>query len=174
MAADRTRSETRRIVVAVLVGLALVAGALLVGAWVGLAWESLPLIATGLVWEAQPAAAASVALGFPPWAGGLVSVLANAAPVPLLVVTLPLILSRWPWARARIERAQTRLHRYLRWGPWALVLAAPWLGTYLTLSLGIFIGLSRRRALIAVLASMMASAAIITFGGAALLAPFRL
>lgn len=165
--------DVRRIAVAALVGGACLAGAFFVGVRSNMAWETLPLIATGLVWEAQPAAAASLALGFPPWAGALISLCANAAPLPLLLVALPAILARWSWARARLERAQARMRRYLRWGPWALVLVAPWLGTYLTLSLGISMGLPWRRALAAVLASMTASVALIVFGVTAILASLR-
>jgi hypothetical protein len=163
----------RRVAVAALAGGAMLAMALGIGAKVGMTWESLPLIATGLVWEAQPAAAASIALGFPPWAGALVSCLANAAPIPLLLAALPTILTRWQWARIRVEHARGRVRRFLPWGLWALALAAPWLGTYLTLSLGITMGLSRRRAASTVIAAMAVSVAIICYGGTSVVALFR-
>ncbi len=123
------------------------------------------LIATSVIFEAQPAAVASVALGFGPWTGAMISVLANLIGLPMILVLFPELVRRWKWVRRQLLKAQRRVIRFGRHGVWALVLLSPFLGAYASVVVGYSFGWQRLRVLTATVMGMVASVAVLTVGG---------
>lgn len=128
-------------------------------------WSTLSLIGTSIVLEAQPAAAASVALGFHPLTGALVSILGNLIPIPLLLISLDFILVRWHWARQKVRRAENWAKRYGRYGVLSLVFLSPFLGAYVAIGISSGMRWKLSTSLFAVLAGMTGSVLAIVYGG---------
>jgi uncharacterized membrane protein len=127
--------------------------------------ETVPLIGSAIVLEAQPAAALSIPLGFNPISGGLVSILANLVPLPIMIVALPDIIRRWSWAKRQVDRATRVTRRYQRFGALSFVVLAPFLGAYACVAVGLTLGWRMLRVLPAVMTGMVVSVGLIVFGG---------
>ena len=123
------------------------------------------LVVTSVIFEAQPAAVTSLPLGFGPWTGSAISVLANLIGLPMILVLFPELLRRWRWVRRQLHKAQRRVIRLSPYSVWALVLLAPFLGAYASVVVGYSFGWGRLRSLAATIMGMVASVAVLTFGG---------
>jgi len=131
----------------------------------GQLWQTFPLLGTSIALEAQPGAAASIALGFHPLAGGLISIFGNLLPIPLLLVSFRQVIRRWHWARTKIARAQNWAKRYGRYGVGVLFFLSPFLGAYVCIAIGYAMGARPIPTLAATLGGMVASVALIVYGG---------
>jgi len=131
----------------------------------GQLWQTFPLLGTSIALEAQPAAAASVALGFQPLPGALISIFGNLLSIPILLVSFRQVIRRWHWARNKIGRAQSWAKRYERYGVWALFFLAPFLGAYVCIAIGYAMGARPIPTLASTLSGMVLSVAIIVYGG---------
>ncbi len=123
------------------------------------------LIGTSLILEAQPAAVAALALGLPARAGALIVIAANLAPIPALSIGLDEVLARWPWAQRKLLGARRWAVRYRTAGPLIFVPLTPFMGAYAATAVGRSLGFRPVRTLWAVLAGMLWSVAVITYGG---------
>lgn len=143
--------------------------AFLLALWIGIAsrplWSTLSLIGTSILLEAQPGAAGSVALGFPPLSGAVVSILSNLIPIPILFLSFDQILRRWRWARQKVQHAERWSHKYRRYGVGALVFLSPFLGAYVCIGIGIGMGWKPWATFCSVLAGMLGSVLFIVYGG---------
>ncbi len=128
-------------------------------------WMALSIIGTSIVLEAQPGVAASIALGFHPLAGAVISILANLIPIPLLLLTFHEITTRWLWAGRKVERAERWSGKYRHYGVGALVLLSPFLGAYLCIAIGHATGWKPFTVLLATLIGMVGSVLFISYGG---------
>ncbi len=149
------------ILLAILFGLA----ALLVGIVEGKLISTLSLIGTSIVLEAQPAAAASLALRFHPLPGAIISILGNLIPIPLLMLMFDEILQHWPWFKRKLDSASKWTRKYEKLGIWILLPLSPILGAYVCIGLGYIMLWNRRLVLCSVMAGMILSTFIITYGG---------
>ncbi len=144
----------------------LFAVALIVGTLHQTAWQTLSVIGTSVLLEAQPAAVASVALGFGPITGAAVSILANLMLIPLLILGFDKIVSRWHWARHKVEKAKRWAKKYGRYGVGVLAVLSPFLGAYLCIAIGIGTGWKPLPTFLATFTGMLASVFLLTYGGA--------
>lgn len=154
-----------RLAAAVATGLVLASVAVALGFHLRRPVETLSLMGTSVVLEAQPAAAAAVALGYPPAQGAAISLLANLAPLPIIVVGLDYIMRRWAWARRQIRGAQKRTERFSRYGPWVFLPIGPFIGAYAATAVGRSLGFKTWNTFWATLAGMLWSVSAITYGG---------
>lgn len=128
-------------------------------------WSTLSLIGTSIVLEAQPGAAASIALGFHPFMGAVISILGNLIPIPILMFTVRQIISRWGWARKKVQRAERWSRKYRRYGVGALTLLSPFLGAYLCIAIGSVAGWRPVTTFFATFLGLVVSVFLIAYGG---------
>ncbi len=128
-------------------------------------WAALSLIGTSIVLEAQPAAVASVALGFHPLTGAVISILANLIPIPVLMLSFHQIVSHWHWAKAKVQRVQKWSDKYGRYGVGILAPLSPFLGAYVCIAIGFGTGWKPLRTLLSTLVGMVLSVFLITYAG---------
>lgn len=122
------------------------------------------LIAISIILEAQPAAAASIPLGFHPFMGMAVSVVANLILIPIIILMFD-ELKRWRFVNRKLEHAGKWTTKYGRYGVWALTLLCPFLGAYVCLALGLALQWSQSRVLISIAIGMIVSSCIVAYGG---------
>ncbi len=159
---DRTR---HRVMLGILSSLIFFVLALGIGFFEHRLLETLPLIGTAILLEAQPGVAASIALGFHPMAGAMISILSNLILVPWLLLTFHQVVTRWRWARHRIERAKKLAGKYGKYGVGALTFLAPFLGAYVSIALGVAMGWKVLNTLTMTMVGMLVSVFIIAYGG---------
>lgn len=126
---------------------------------------TLPLIGTSILLEAQPGVAASIALGFHPLVGSAISVLSNLIVVPLLLLTFHQVMTRWRWARHKVERAKKLAGKYGKYGVGALAFLSPFLGAYVSIAVGFAMGWKMVNTLAMTMVGMLTSVLIIAYGG---------
>lgn len=126
---------------------------------------TLSLMGTSIVLESQPAAVASIALGFSPWVGGVVSLMSNLIAIPFLIVLYPWILHHWRWARKKVRRTERWMRRHMRYGVFMLTPVAPFFGAYVSITVGYGLGWRLRSVVLATLTGTILSVALIVFGG---------
>lgn len=149
-----------------LLGAAVLFAAALYAGWrQGMFWSTLPLIGTALVLEAQPGTVLSIALGFHPLDGALISVIANLMPMPLIILNFQGIIQRWPWAERRVRRAQGWARRYGHYGVPVLFVLSPFLGAYACVAIGYGMGWRPLPTVGAIMAGMLTSVLLIAYGG---------
>ncbi len=147
------------------IGALLVLSALFLGHLSGRPLQTLSLVGSSVVLECQPAAALVVALRFPRFLGALVVLLANLAPIPVIVVGLDLIVWHWPWAARHVERANKRAGWVSRYGPLMFIPLCPALGAYACVAIGKGLAFRPAWTLGATVVGMMWSAVAIVYGG---------
>lgn len=147
--------------------------ALLVGLNRGTMVATLSLIGTSIVLEAQPAAAASIPLGFHPFFGAIISILANLIAIPIMMFAFSEIVHRWTWARRRLQKAERWSAKYGRYGVWILTPLSPVLGAYVCLTIGYIMRWNPALVLTSILIGMISSSFIISYGGHFIVALFR-
>lgn len=157
--------EFARFAVAVAIGIALAAAALAVGLSLGRPVGTFTVMGASVVFEAQPAAAVAVGLGYPRLGGAAVAVLTNLACIPIIFVGLDTIVTRWPWARRHVEKAERRSQWFLKYGPWMFIPVGPLIGAYAATALGRSLGFRPLRTLLAVVGGMIWSVLVIVYGG---------
>lgn len=159
---DLTRS---RMLLGIVSSLILVLLALGVGFFQHRILATLPLMGTSILLEAQPGVAASIALGFHPLAGAAISILSNLIAVPWLLLTFHEVVTRWRWARNKIERAKKLAGKYGKYGVGALAFLSPFLGAYVSIALGFAMGWRIRNTVALTMVGMLTSVLIIAYGG---------
>lgn len=150
---------------AIVLGLFFMGFALAVAAHVHQIGIGASLVGTSLILEAQPAALAAVALGMPPRAGALIVIAANLAPLPALNVGMEELVTRWPWAQRKLLGARRWALRYRTAGPLIFIPLTPFIGAYAATAVGRSLGFRPVRTWWTVLAGMLWSVAVITYGG---------
>lgn len=171
-AAVRT-SFLRGLKYGVIIALFFFTAALIVGWTQGRLVRTLSLIGTSIVLEAQPAAAASIPLGFHPFVGGVVSILANLISIPIMMFAFNEIVTRWQWAQKRLEKAEKLSKKYGRYGVWVLAPLCPILGAYVCMAIGYLMRWNPAWVLTSILIGMISSTFIIAYGGYAIVGLFR-
>lgn len=147
------------------VSLLFVAAAMLIGCAYGKRDSTLSLIGISMIFEAQPAAAASIPLGFQPIIGGLISILANFIFLPIIILTIQGISTRWKWVRHKIQKGEQRSAKYGRYGVWMFILLSPFLGAYLCLAVGTGLRWPQARVLTSITIGMIVSTFFVAYGG---------
>lgn len=148
-----------------LLGLVFFVAAWWVGIAVGAPMRSLSLIGISIVLEAQPAAVASLALGFHPVAGAVISILANLIAIPLMVFGYNQIISRWHWLQRRFSKAEKWAQKYGRYGVWVLLPLTPFIGAYLCIAFAHILRWPTGRSLVSTTLGIIWSTFLITLGG---------
>lgn len=154
-----------RIMLALAAGVALLGMTLLLGYHAGLFLPTLPLIGTSILLEAQPGVIASIPLGFHPLTGAFISIMANLAPIPVMMVTFRVVVARWSWAHRMVDRSQKWSRRYGKYGVPVLVILAPFLGAYVSIAMGYGMGWKPLTTLASTVIGMVASVLILSYGG---------
>lgn len=131
----------------------------------GKAMLALSLIGISVALEAQPAAVASIALGFHPAAGALMSILANLIPIPLMMLTFEQIVRRWHWVRRKLYKAEKWSAKYGRYGVWILTLLTPFIGAYWCIAIGFGLRWPPLRMFVSITLGIVISAFSLTYGG---------
>ncbi|TDY51384.1 putative small multi-drug export protein [Alicyclobacillus sacchari] len=149
------------------------AAALGVGISQGKVVPTLSLIGTSIVLEAQPAAAASIPLGFQPFTGAVISILANLISLPIMMFAFGEIVHRWKWARKRLQKAERLSQKYGRYGVWILIPLCPILGAYVCMAIGYLLRWNTALVVTSILIGMISSTFIIAYGGWAIVGLFR-
>lgn len=139
--------------------------ALTIGWHQGLLWQTFPLLGTSIALEAQPGAVASIALGFGPLSGGLISILGNLVLIPILLISFRQVILHWHWARRRVQRARSWADRFAGYGVGVLFVLSPVLGAYVSIAIGYAMGARPLPTFAATLGGMVASVALIVYGG---------
>jgi uncharacterized membrane protein len=160
-----TPRSTRAEVFYLLTSFGLFVAALLLGWQTGMFWQTFPLLGTSVLLESQPGAVASVALGFMPWSGGIISILGNVMVIPILLVFFRQVIQRWNWARNKIRQAQKWADRYERYGVGALIFLSPFLGAYVSIAIGYAMGARPLPTFAATFTGMVISVTLIVYGG---------
>ncbi len=163
------RLDLRKLSHALLMGIAMSLLFFLSAMWLGLAHGgptlTLSLIGVSLLLEAQPAAVASIPLGFSPFMGAAISILANLIPIPLMMLTFDQVIRNWPWMRRRLRRADRWSSKYGRYGVWVLSVLTPFLGAYLCVVVGFGLRWHAIRIFASVTLGVVASTFLIAYGG---------
>jgi uncharacterized membrane protein len=159
----------RRFIYGLILGLLFFTGALLIGFYEGKVVSAVSVIGTSIILEAQPAAVASLPLRLSPLSGALISILGNLIPIPILVLTFDEIINRFTWLRRKLQKTEIWSNRYGKYGVWVLVPLCPILGAYVCIGLGFIMRWNIRLVLCAVLAGMILSSFMITYGGASII-----
>ncbi len=127
-------------------------------------WRVLSLIGTSIVLGAQPAALASLALGFHPFLGGVISILANLIPVPILMLALNQVLSHWTWLHKQVMGIQQWSRKSGQHGVAYVALLSPFIGSYVCIAIGDGLGWSPSTTLLATFSTTILSVFLITYG----------
>ncbi len=127
--------------------------------------RALSLIGVSIVLEAQPAAVASLALGFHPIPGAVISILANLILIPLMVFGYAQIIARWHWLQKRLDKANKWAMKYGRYGVWVLLPLTPLIGAYMCIAFAHILRWSIGRSLVSTTLGVMWSTFLITLGG---------
>lgn len=151
--------------VSVLLGLVFFIAAWWVGIAVGSPMRALSLIGVSIVLEAQPAAVASLALGFHPIPGAVISILANMIVIPLMVFGYAQIIARWHWLQKRLDKANKWAKKYGRYGVWVLLPLTPFIGAYMCIAFAHILRWPIGRSLVSTTLGIMWSTLLITLGG---------
>ncbi|WDL95553.1 small multi-drug export protein [Alicyclobacillus sp. ALC3] len=137
--------------------------------WIGIAdgapMRALSLIGVSIVLEAQPAAVASLALGFHPIPGAVISILANLILIPLMVFGYAQIIARWHWLQKRLEKANKWAAKYGRYGVWVLLPLTPLIGAYMCIAFAHILRWPTGRSLVSTTLGVIWSTLLITLGG---------
>ncbi|WP_245630095.1 small multi-drug export protein [Alicyclobacillus acidiphilus] len=147
--------------------------ALVLGITQGDAVRALSLIGTSIVLEAQPAAAASIPLGFHPFMGATISIVANLISLPIMMFAFNEIVTRWKWAQKRLQKAEKLSKKYGRYGVWVLVPLCPILGAYVCMAIGYLMRWNPILMVTSILVGMISSTFIIAYGGYAIVNLFH-
>lgn len=147
--------------------------ALFLGLALGKRIATLSLIGTSIVLEAQPAAAASIPLGFHPFYGGVISILANLISIPIMMYAFHQIVHRFAFIRRRMQKAKKWSDKYGKYGVWILTPLSPVLGAYVCLAIGYMMHWRPVFVLSSILVGMITSTFLISYGGHAIVALFR-
>ncbi len=152
------------------IGLGITLSGVLLGAAfaVGMATKGLvPTVSvalTSLTLEVLVGAAASMPLGFDPAIGALVASLANLAPAPFIMVGFDSLVRRWNWLSRKLEKAEKLGAKYGKYGVWVLAPLAPFLGVYVTVSMGVLFRFRPVWVLVSLGVGVLASALLTTSG----------
>lgn len=157
-----------RLAAAILAGLVFFVAGVAISLGTGRSAVALPLLGSAIVLESQPAAAASLALGFHPLTGALLSILGNLVVIPLFMVLFRHVAEYWSLAKRLVARATKWSARYGRYGVPVLTVLSPFVGAYVALAMGFSLGWRRWTTLIATLVGMVSSTLAITYGGHAM------
>lgn len=161
----RQRSVGKILMLSVALGLLFFALAWWIGIATGNSMRALSLIGISIVLEAQPAAVASIALGFHPVAGAVISILANMIAIPMMMFGYNQVIAHWHWLRRRLEKADKWTQKYGRYGIWVLSPLTPLIGAYLCIAVSHALRWSPARSLVSITIGIVLSAFVITLGG---------
>lgn len=154
-----------RITMALGIGVLVALAAILAGSLSGRPLQTLSVVGSSVVLECQPAAALVAALRYPRFLGAMVVVLANLAPIPVMVVGLDFMVSHWPWASRQVERANKRAGWVARYGPLMFIPLCPVFGAYACIAIGKGLGFRPAWTLGATVVGMLWSTVAIVYGG---------
>lgn len=127
-------------------------------------WRVLSLVGTSIILGAQPAAVASIALGFHPFMGAVMSILANLIPVPVLMLAFQEIIEHWRWVRNRVKRIQRWSLKYERYGVALVSVLSPFIGSYVCIAIGDGLEWNPVTTLAATFSTTILSVFLITYG----------
>jgi hypothetical protein len=135
-------------------------------------WRILSLIGTSILLGAQPAAVTSLALGFHPFMGAVLSILANLIPVPILMLAFNEIIDHWKWLNHKVKRIQQWSRKFGHHGVGLVSILSPFIGSYVCIAIGDGLDWNPMTTLVATFSTTILSVFVITYGEQWLIAFF--
>src|SRR5690625_1160043 len=110
-------------------------------------------------------AAASVPIGFDPFAGAIIAALGNLVPAPLLLTSFDVIVRKWTWLGKKLKKADKLSVKYGKYGVWMLAPLAPFIGVYVGVAVGITLRFRPLLIFMSLSLSVIIAALVTTYGG---------
>lgn len=123
------------------------------------------VVLPGMILEVFVAALASIALGFDPLSGALLSAISNIVLVPFLLVSFELLIHKSPWLKKKVAKAENISKKYGRYGVLILAPLAPFFGIFICIAIGTVLRFRSLYTLLSISTGIIAAAFFTTYGG---------
>lgn len=123
------------------------------------------VVLPGMIFEVFVAALASIAFGFDPLSGALISAISNIVLAPFLLVTFELLIHKSPWLNKKMARAEKIGKKYGKFGVFILAPLAPFVGVFVCIAVGAVLRFRSLYTLLSISTGIVLAAFFTTYGG---------
>ena len=123
------------------------------------------VVLPGVIFEVFVAALASIAFGFDPLSGALISAISNIVLAPFLLVTFELLIHKSPWLNKKVAKAERIGKKYGKFGVFILAPLAPFVGVFVCIAIGVVLRFRSLYTLFSMSVGIVAAAFFTTYGG---------